>query len=349
MTIIEVMVAILIGLFLSGAVVAAFVTTGRHYAQDEQVGRMQESARFALRFLSEDLTLIDFWGYLLDPAEINTSVRACEGSDTPECIGFFVNSTLSIASDCQPTTAPDDEPWAFDVSKPIEVVLQAADGTAANTAFRCIDEGEFEPDTDILSIKHVRGESLSSQRNVADDNGSVFMRTNGETGMLHIYNNAANASLIQGSNITDWQYMASLYYIRRDSLVGGSDSVPTLYRRTLAKDEISGAPTMQIEDGGIARGIEFFRVLFGIDLDNDGTPNTYTSNPTEAELAQAVTARIYVLARSSEPDYSYQNTKTYQLGDVIISGGSDHFYRRVFSTTVKLRNPSNMLRLQLDL
>ena len=65
-------------------------------------------------------------------------------------------------------------------------------------------------------------------------------------------------------------------------------------------------------------------------------------------MAQAVTARIYVLARSTEPDYSYVNDKTYVLGDATVSGGGDNFYRRVFSTTVKLRNPSNRIFLQLD-
>ncbi len=64
-------------------------------------------------------------------------------------------------------------------------------------------------------------------------------------------------------------------------------------------------------------------------------------------MRSVVTARIYVLARSIEPDAGYTNNKVYQLGDVQkdYSSNSDSYHRRVFTTTVQLRNRVNRIRL----
>lgn len=341
-TIIEVMIAVLLGLFITGAIVSAFVATGRHYAHDEQMGRMQESARFALRMLADDLSLSDFWGILLSPEAINSTSRSClDTPDSTECLGISVNSNLQLSTDCAPTGADPNTNWAYDLTAPIEVLQEGVDGATANAEFSCIDPAEFQPGTDVVALKHVRGKELASSRIDQDHTGKVFMRTDGSTGMLFVYDHETNGSLIQSSGVSDWQYLTHVYYVRRDSMVGENDGVPTLYRRVL------NGTDMQIESGGIARGIEFYRIMFGIDTDTDGIPNTYISVPTAEQMLLAVTARIYVLARSTDPDFSYINDKSYVLGDKTISGGNDNYYRRVFSTTVKLRNSANRILLQV--
>ncbi len=342
-SIIEIMVGVTLGLLLTGIVVSIFIATGRHYAQDERVGRMQENARFALRVLADDLSLADFWGPVLAPQNINAALRSC--ADTPEaisCAGFFAASSLSLdtASDCGPGTAATPPPnWLFDITRPVEVLLDAT-ADAAASAFACIDVGEFQDGTDVLAIKRVRALELASDRSEPNDSGEVYLRTNGDVAMLHVYN-AGDTTTVQGPGVSDWQYLVHVYYIRKDSLVGSTDGVPTLYRRVL------NGTGMQIEDGGVARGVEALRVLFGIDTDADGIPNSYVSGPSEAQLAAAVTARVYLLVRAAEPDQAYLNNKTYRLGDLTVTGDGDKYYRRVFTTTVKLRNPSNRSLLNL--
>jgi type IV pilus assembly protein PilW len=45
-----------------------------------------------------------------------------------------------------------------------------------------------------------------------------------------------------------------------------------------------------------------------------------------------------LLVRSVEPVVGYVNDKTYDLGGEIVGPFNDAFYRRVYSTTVQIRN-----------
>jgi type IV pilus assembly protein PilW len=64
-------------------------------------------------------------------------------------------------------------------------------------------------------------------------------------------------------------------------------------------------------------------------------------NPcTLDQLNNVVAAKVYVLARSLEVTPGYTDTKTYQLGSTTINPLGGGFKRHVFSTTVRLVNPS---------
>ncbi|MGH8508934.1 MAG: PilW family protein, partial [Gammaproteobacteria bacterium] len=84
-------------------------------------------------------------------------------------------------------------------------------------------------------------------------------------------------------------------------------------------------------------------IQFGIDTNGDGVANQYLSNPTLVQLGNAVLARVFLLMRATDPDRNYTDQKTYQLGDAPLGPFSDNFYRKVLSTTVSLRNPTNLI------
>ena len=60
--------------------------------------------------------------------------------------------------------------------------------------------------------------------------------------------------------------------------------------------------------------------------------------PTLSEMENAVSARVYLLARSIDADPHFTNDTQYVLGDSIVPAANDGFYRRVYSTTIALRN-----------
>jgi len=341
MTLVELMVGLVIGLMIVGVVITVFVNANRNFRQDQLIGRMQESARYAMRTIATDLSMVGFWGPLIDSSAVNAQIRNCEtGSDPADatkCGGFFENSVLAVADDCGPgtgATAPAN--WAYDMSRFVEVANESSADDAENT-FVCIDNAEFLADTDILAIKRLRGRPLDATRGDDDDDGKVFLRTNGDAAMILQYDHETAAP----SGAEDWEYLVHIYYIQ-DYFKSDSDAIPTLFRKKL-----SAGIGMDTETGGVAQGIEYVHVMFGIDRIDappDGVPDYYISNPGAAEMRAAVTAKIYVLARSINPDPLYTNSKSYQLGDVTKSyaDNPDNFYRRVFTTTVQLRNRVNL-------
>ena len=62
MTLIELMVSMTIGLFLTWGAFQVYLQSKSNYRAAEVMTRLQENARFALETLEPDLRLAGFWG-----------------------------------------------------------------------------------------------------------------------------------------------------------------------------------------------------------------------------------------------------------------------------------------------
>jgi type IV pilus assembly protein PilW len=332
LSLVELMVAVTLGLLVTAAVLGLYAATNRNYREAERFALMQENGRYALKVLSEALTMVNFWGQMTSPDTITTGLAA-----SGNCIAnldLFDASTALISNN--------------DHASP------------ANTQFTPCAEitGVQKADTDLLVTKRVEGAPAARTfTDVTDTDGDgdttevitegqgtnsvVYLRTNGFTGTF-IDNSAAGNLPALGES--DWRYLPHIYFVR-DHYETPDDGIPALCRMGLVgtgMGSVTDPPNGVVDQPQcLAEGIEDFHVQFGIDIDDDGFVDRYVTEPTLADMERAVTARVYVLARSSQPIANYQNTKTYSLGGTIPSGGptyNDGFYRRVYSTTVLLRN-----------
>jgi type IV pilus assembly protein PilW len=95
----------------------------------------------------------------------------------------------------------------------------------------------------------------------------------------------------------------------------------------------------------LAEGIEQMHLEFGYDSDEDLVANQYISDITATQAELVVSIRIYLLVRSATADWSYTNSKTYNMGSMTMGPFNDNYYRRVYSTTVMLRNPTAFIGL----
>lgn len=124
--------------------------------------------------------------------------------------------------------------------------------------------------------------------------------------------------------------------------------IPTLKRLELSSNP--AGTTMQIQT--VSEGIESLQVDYGIDslpvaknlmtgYIGDGSPDAYVRNPPPLDFASAVTARVHLLARNTEPTVGHVDAKTYRLG---LSGefnpADDSFKRHVYTGTVRMTNTS---------
>lgn len=305
-TIVELMVAMTLALVITAGVIAIYVQGGRSHTQDDRYARMQEHGRFAMQQMVGDLKMSDFWGEMLDPGGIVTPLGAGEDCDIDL---FNATSAIQYNNNSSATTSSH-----FD---------ETADGCPALT-------GTVRAGTDLLAIKRVGGQPLTA----GQSNNVVYLRTNGVVGNL--INDAAATPLPAG--FRDWLYLPRVYYIR----FGAGDAVPMLCRLDLNNTAFAAVAA----DGCLAEGIEGFHIEWGVDTDLDGVANQYIASPTAAQLEDAVSARLYILVRSATGDVAYTNDKTYNLGDIAVGPFNDNFYRRVYSTTVTLRNPANLIQFE---
>ena len=143
----------------------------------------------------------------------------------------------------------------------------------------------------------------------------------------------------------------------------GADTTPTLKMM----DYISGGNSTETP---LVEGIEDLQLEYGIDIDGNGSPDCYTSNPSSppageldvalcpaASLPDPVTnwsnvvaVRIHVLARNIDPSGGWKDTRTYDLGWRItgattsasspVGPFNDAYKRHAYSAVARIYNLS---------
>ena len=312
LTLVELMIAMTLGLIMAGGVVTLFTFNRHSFNRDEMILRMQDDARQGIRELINDLSMAGYWADLMLPATV-----------TPD-------TSLAVGTDCGPAGVVN---WIYQTVTPgtgenesLMTVDNATAGTA-NASFSCLG-AEVVPGTDIVAIKRVAGAVAP----VALTNDTVYLRTNGTVGLLFREPMAAPPAIPVPAPFVNWEYRPSIYYVRAFAAAPG-DGIPTLCRKVL---EYTGVPDVVTEC--LAQGIENLQIEFGLDNDGDGDPNVFVADPTVAEMQLAVAARIIVLARSVRNDVQYTNSKTYTLSNAPAFQPNDNFYRRVYTVNVSLKN-----------
>jgi len=311
MTLVELLIAMSLSLVVGAAIITVFTNNTKSFKEDENMQRMQDDARNALRELAFDITMAGHYASLIAPSAVT--------GDT----------SLVVGTDCGPIGVPN---WIYQTQAAgvgehqSLLAIDNATGASANASHSCIAAAELQPGTDVVSIKRVAGGSTAVP--VA---GNIYMRTNGTVGLLYREPVSAAPPVIVPAPFTEWQYRPRIYFIRNYSNTPG-DQIPALCRKVLT----GAGPSMTTEC--LAQGVENLQVEYGLDASGNGRPDAFLSNPTQTQMQTVVTARIFLLARSVESDFRYDDVKTYTLSNAPVYTPADNFHRRVSSITVNIPN-----------
>jgi type IV pilus assembly protein PilW len=327
-TVLELLIALTIGLVLIAAVSGTFVWTSRNYTQDDSTARLQENARYALDAISRDIQMSGFLHDVINSAGIDNSLVA--GTLSADC----------GASGVPWATVPDNLIQSLNQTSPLNI---GSNYSCIDTSYIHLVGDSGSEFTDVLAIKRVK----QPEGPLVD--GKIYLQTAFDgTSRMIVHNLPGNPVGGAFTNAADWEYVANIYYVSTDN----PDRYPTLYRKSLQGLNLGGSNDLRMdtEGGGIAEGVEYFHVTWGIDQEvvdgdaatlPDGQPNYFVSAPTAAEGPGVVAAKIYLLLRSKNHDVTYVDDKQYTLGDVTLPPTgtfNDNFKRKVFSTTIKIRN-----------
>jgi type IV pilus assembly protein PilW len=316
-TLVEMMIAMVLGLIVIAGVVTLFSQSQRSFKVDKNIAGMQDEARFALQEIARDLRMTGFLSEPLNPASV------------------FFDAGLAIGTDCGIVGQAN---WIYRLNDAVTgdintvVGVDNATGATAAASFSCIAAGELVANTDVVGIKRFAGNSLVPADLLP---GTVYVRSNGTFGRM--YTDPAAPGVPAPFN--DWEYRPHIYYIRDFTHTAGDD-IPSLCRKTLSP----GAPPTMVTEC-IAQGIENLQIEYGLDPDGDGTVNRYLPNPTLVEMQDVISARVYLLARTELWDSGYTDQRTYAVSNAPAYTPADNFHRRMYQTTVTMRNRRNFLRL----
>lgn len=97
------------------------------------------------------------------------------------------------------------------------------------------------------------------------------------------------------------------------------------------------------DTGELVDGIETMSVVYGEDTTNDGTANTYVARDNVVNWNNIVSVRVALLAVGEQNTLDVAQAITYNLNGVAYTAANDRTPRRVFNTTIPLRNRSKTI------
>ena len=322
-TLVEILVALAIELIILLGLTILLGRTSGNQQELERTIRQLESARFSLDTLSEDVMHA---GYFSD---------------------FNPDTLLTPASYQTPNPcaiAPTAQGWDTSVS-PILMPVPIQ-GIAAAAAIACLTSRQ--PGTEAVVVR--RGET-----------GPMIPMGAGRDDNLYIQMARCplDAQRIRAAAVPSANPEAT-FDLRRPDCTTVNDALRRLSQRTYYIstcndcDTNDGIPTLkrvEMIDGAlrrtsIAEGVENLQVEYGLDIDDDGVPNTFATlgsgaiNGVAPNVWQNVVAvRLHLLIRNTNTSAGYTDTRTYSLGpDVTIPAPADGFKRTLLTSTVRLRN-----------
>ncbi len=329
-TLIELMIALVLGLILMSGVMQIFQSSQQSYLMQENMSRMQENGRFAMDFISRSIRNSDYWGCPKRSTDIKSILNASD------VFGNFPNA------DIKGITGTNNDNGVHNNANHDRNDNGVWDGSDTIT-LRGVEPSESfvvkQPTNKIQNIQIDDGSDFKNGDVVVLSDcskGNLFQITNNSTStngfVGHIKNSAdAKTSARSPGNSTGsfrklFPKNSQLYKVNYVTYsIDESNNQPAFFRT------VNGVKQALVE------GIEDMQILYGADINNDFTADYYTtSNISGLDMSKVVSIRVNLLVASLNDNlaagyfpYTY-NGKEYTPKDRKI--------RRVFSSTIAIRN-----------
>jgi len=358
-SIVEMMVAVTIGLFLIGGATSMLVTSKRTYNLQDDLGRIQENGRFALEFLARDLRMTGYFGCAHSLGELFNHVNGANGTifDLRYPIEGYEQGGAtwlpSAAADGIANIRAGTDALTVRYAAPSDIAVTAMNQPSAQI-FTTVNDELREGDiiavsdcesTDVFQITGPAGTNPGSNGNIVHNTGAGSPGNAQIPGMPNCPGaNSHCLSKVYGTDARVMKLAAYRYYIGDDA-----QGNPALFRQaiTLTGAVAASAPVQLID------GVENLQVTYGVDTTGDRVPDVYLSANgsaggvdlnTEAGWNNVVSARISLLLRSVEESGTDADNRQYTINTEVVGPFGDRRNRRVFGSTVLMRNLATLSR-----
>lgn len=349
LSLVEMMIAITIGLIITAAVAQLFVTTRSAYTMEENMARVQENGRFAMQFLVQDIRMA---GYAGCSSKLKTSTpsggscaqgticsiaqpaNAATTFDSAGLKGYKYTGTGNTLADWSPAlpadyfgTAPLPNPGT-DV-----FIIQRADDldthltgntTPSNANVQILNTSDLAKQLsadDILMVSDCKGGDIIRANNISKSgNVTTIAHSNSVNAgnfLTHAYGNDAQVMKL----------VSRAYFIST-----GTNGEPVLMRKDWNK---TGLVSQELVEG-----VEDMRLIYGEDTDAtaDLVPNTYTDPASITNWRSVVTIRVGLLVRTLNKVDKEPGIAQFNLAGTTVGPFSDNLRRSAFNSTIRIRS-----------
>ncbi len=313
-SLVEVMIAMLLGLILMGGIMQVFASSRQSYRVHDAVSRMQEGGRMALEIMSRDVRMADFWGCLSEGGSVVNNLNNAGA-------GFIDFAAGGIGGTEGAGGLPDTLILRGGVDSGLS--LEPPYGPQASANIKIAPDSGLEQD-DIVFVSDCGNGDIFQISNANPNGAGVLVHNTGAASPGN-YNatdpgcpgaNTHCLSMIYGNDASVFSVQEIVF-----TVAPGSEGQPALFR--------NGQEFLD--------GIEDLQIVYGEDIDGSGVANYYVPADQVVDMDNVISIRFAVVARSYNDNLTGGLTQNYNVLGVNVVA-ADNRLRQVYTTTVTIRN-----------
>lgn len=327
LTLIELMVAMTIGLMLLAGTVSIFISNKRIFREQEELSRLQENARFAMEILIRDLRMAGYAG-CSDTAD--TLENNVTNGDNDDVLYSFVNGVEG--SEAGAAWEPSDGAiGVVTVAGTDAITVRFLEPTGLNLS------GGMATTDAALTVTGATGFAAGDLVALSDCDSSDVMEVTAvaSNAGVETLSHATGVSTAGSPGNADAD-LAKLY-------PAASELMRFVARRYYVGNGANG-PALMVVDGydaaqELIEGVESMQILYGQDTTADQIVDSYVAASAVADWSNVLAIRIALLMRTvEEGQHNELDTNSYSLLGTVVNPTDDRRRRKVFSATIQIRN-----------
>lgn len=326
LSLIELMIAMTIGLVIIGAVGSLFLTTRQASRTTESMSRMQEGARYALQALARDVRMAGYVGCgNLENIPMN-AIANPPGPGLTFATAITGNDEGAGPSTIGTIARPAGDAIIIGGAFGGGVFLDGNMGVAnANIQLACdptCNPYNFVPDEVLLITDCVSSDEFRA--NNVSNSGTITT--------------IAHSSAVNTTNFLSRAYGPDAFVIRPQQYTYFIGTNPagkrSLYRNVSNAVPVTVAPAPPATE--LVEDVWNMQVQFGVDTNDDDAADDYINPAAVTNWTQVVSTRISLVMVSPENGIT-TSAQTYTLNGAAVTATDRRMYQ-VFTTTVGIRN-----------
>lgn len=341
-SLVELMIAMVIGLMIVAAAIGAFLSSRQSYAVQSELIRLQDNARFAIETMQQALRQTGFLG--------------CNGAVTPSLLVIndgslapflSAQTVLSGANNIAATTsygltAVADQDWVMVSYADVESQCVVASHDANNGQLQCESTNPFAQGQ-LLLVTDCKQSAIFQQSNSPNTTNPAAPAarvlehktdTAAKPGNCSQGLGSPVSCTVDGNRYQFTQGSMVLAMHRHRFLIANNDfDIPTLYQQSL----VASNGQLSVQNTELVEGVERMQLLYGLDIHGNASQIVYLPiNEIDAnDYDDILGVRVSLLLRSEPANLADTQSLTFAEQTLNFDDGR---LRRVYTSHIALRN-----------
>lgn len=331
-SLIEVMIALVLGLILLGGAVSIFINNNAVYRLESELSRMQETGRFLIDMISKEVRMAGYTG-CSSRQNIVPNVVMTSATHLPPIGLLGQNAITGYDYDILNSTWEPTLPAFISAAGNVNATVQG------NTDVFIVQRAS-ECGAQLTSDMSGLGSVVAALTNNCDftANNVAIITDCQSADVFRINTNTLSANsqiLVPNSNLSKI-YRATNSQIHQQHsntffIAGGTSGDSAIWMATWDPATSSRYIVSELADG-----VDQMHILYGEDTTGDAYADIYVGAATVADWARVRSIRVLLLLSSD--DNVTTEPRAFTFNGANVNGSNDRRLRLAFSTTITLRN-----------